>query len=231
MKGLIRGMLLALVGVLAMSVSASAQCKLEDLIEKYKSDARCNSVNMSKEMLAIIANQRKMRLDDEIKKISSIKILSVKMPRTKGFINGFTHFGSNGVTATFEDGAMAISGIGEKMSKSDQEKLVKEKLAEKEAEQKKKIQEYKALADDIAKQAGSCIEAAKYSELMSINEDGKVVKYYARQEAEKIKEFIVLTSSAKEFSLIVIKGDDIQISSVSRLGSIVPNADFDIDLY
>lgn len=42
---------LAMVGTMAFTSVASAQCKVEDIFAKYKGDTRCNSVNMSKEML------------------------------------------------------------------------------------------------------------------------------------------------------------------------------------
>jgi len=40
-----------------------------------------------------------------------------------------------------------------------------------------------------------------------------------------------VSNSSKEYSLIVIKGDDIKIESVSRLGNIIPSARIDVDDY
>ena len=85
--------------------------------------------------------------------------------------------------------------------------------------------------EQVAKDASSCIEASKYAELMSVNEDGKLVKYFAKMEAEKIKEFVVVTKSDREYSLIIIKGDDVKIQSVSRLSYLIPSAKIDVDDY
>lgn len=223
---------LAILGMVAFSSNALAQCKVEEVIDKYKEDTRCNSVNMSKEMLKVIATQRKSdRILEDIKGISSIKILSVKMPRTKSYNNNFTFSGPNGVNTAFFDGeTLTMTAKDPKESKEAVEKAMKEKKAQKEAEQKKKAEEYRIFADEILKAAGTCIDASKYTELMSVNEDGKQVKYYAKQEAEKVKEFVVVTNSSREYSLILIKGEDIQISTLNRLSSIVPSADIDIDL-
>ena len=98
-------------------------------------------------------------------------------------------------------------------------------------EAQKKQDEIKGLMEQVAKDASSCIEASKYAELMSVNEDGKLVKYFAKMEAEKIKEFVVVTKSDREYSLIIIKGDDVKIQSVSRLSYLIPSAKIDVDDY
>ena len=121
---------------------------------------------------------------------------------------------------------------------AQKEAQLKKKMEEKQAEVKKrkeeaqkKQDEIKGLMEQVAKDASSCIEASKYAELMSVNEDGKLVKYFAKMEAEKIKEFVVVTKSDREYSLIIIKGDDVKIQSVSRLSYLIPSAKIDVDDY
>jgi hypothetical protein len=227
MKNFRRMALLAIAGVVAFASSANAQCKVEDVIEKYKSDNRCNSVNMSKAMLNILMKQRGFNdHDSDLKNLNVVKILSVKIPKNKvsTFImgpNDSFYFDTDNMTLETKTGR----------DKEAQEKLRKEKKLQKEAEQKRMQEEYKDLGETILKEANACIDAAKYTEMMSVNDNGKKVKYYAMQEGEKIKEFIVITQSSKENSLILIKGSDIQISSLGQLSGLIPSADIDIDLY
>jgi hypothetical protein len=258
---------LAVLGTMAFTSGASAQCKVEDIFNKYKVDTRCNSVNMSKEMLTVIANQRNSpHLKENIQNISSVKILTVKVPKNKK--NGSFGISTNGDGSVYFDGEAFSASLNESLNQSlgeidvnstpvseeqkeEIEKNVKEKLATKEAQLKKKqeekqtelkkrqeakqaefqkkFDELSTLKEQIAKEANDCIEGSKYTELMSINDNGKHVTYFAKQEAEKIKEFIVVTNSSKEYSIIIIKGDDIKIQSVSRLSEIIPNANFDMD--
>jgi hypothetical protein len=228
--------MLAAIGTTTLISSASAQCKVEDIFNKYRSDPRCNSVSMSKEMLTVIAKQQELDSEDGIANISSVKILSVKVPRMSkinvGFISPDEIFDGNTTITTTSEGNMTITTAKEgKSNKEDFEKRVKEKQAQKAIEQKKKAEELAVFMQQLAKEAQSCIEASKYTELMSVNEDGKLVKYFSHQEGEKISEFIVVTGSSKEYSVIIIKGDDIKISSLSRLSGIIPSAKIDMDSY
>ena len=196
--------------------------------------------------------------------MSSVKILSVKVPSSRKFSsysfstngNGSVYFDSEAFETTLNESlSESLSSINEssttltKEQKEEKEKKIKEKLAQKEAQLKKKMEEkqaevkkrkeeaqkkqdeIKGLMEQVAKDASSCIEASKYAELMSVNEDGKLVKYFAKMEAEKIKEFVVVTKSDREYSLIIIKGDDVKIQSVSRLSYLIPSAKIDVDDY
>ena len=196
--------------------------------------------------------------------MSSVKILSVKVPSSRKFSsysfstngNGSVYFDSEAFETTLNESLSdSLSSINEssttltKEQKEEKEKKIKEKLAQKEAQLKKKMEEkqaevkkrkeeaqkkqdeIKGLMEQVAKDASSCIEASKYAELMSVNEDGKLVKYFAKMEAEKIKEFVVVTKSDREYSLIIIKGDDVKIQSVSRLSYLIPSAKIDVDDY
>ncbi len=267
--GLIIG--LAIIGTMTFTGVASAQCKVENTFDKYKIDSRCNSVIMSKEMLKVIASQHpQSRIADDLKDISSVKILSVKIPRERKYTTAFVYsngnMGHNRVKVTNGDvtsdgGATSIATVSSGASSandssqaytittngtSEGEELASsgvrngkygrgrvqiEKQAQRTADQKLKIEEITALTKQIAKEVDSCIETSKYTELMSVNEDGKMVKYFSKQVDDKIKEFIVVSNSSKEYSLIVIKGDDIKIESVSRLGNIIPSARIDVDDY
>jgi cytochrome c556 len=267
MKKSLMVILLALAGTVAGMGSAAAQCKIDDIYEKYRINERFNSVNMSKEMLTLVASQRNSeRIKEDVKNISSVKILSVKVPSSKKYSSygfstngdGMAYFDGEAFSASLNESlSQSLSSINEsstnvsKEQKEEIEKNVKEKMVQKQAELKKrqeekqaelksrqeakqaefqkKQDEIKALMEQVVKDANSCIEASKYSELMSVNEDGKLVKYFAKMEAEKIKEFVVVTKSSREYSLIIIHGDDIKIQSVSRLGMIIPNADIDTE--
>lgn len=261
--------LLALAGTVAGIGSAAAQCKIDDIYEKYRTNERFNSVNMSKEMLTLVAAQHNAdRIKEDVKNMSSVKILSVKVPSSKknsgvyisSSSNGSVYFDSEEFEANLNESlSESLSSINEassnltKEQKEEKEKKIKEKVAQKQAEFKKrqeekqaelkrkqetkqavfqkKQDEIKALMEQVVKDANSCIEASKYAELMSVNEDGKLVKYFAKMEAEKIKEFVVVTKSSREYSLIIIKGDDVKIQSVSRLSYLIPSANIDVDDY
>ena len=232
--------------------------------EKYRTNERFNSVNMSKEMLALVAAQHSAdRIKEDVKNMSSVKILSVKVPSSRKFSsysfstngNGSVYFDSEAFETTLNESlSESLSSINESSTtltkeQKEEEKKIKEKLAQKEAQLKKKMEEkqaevkkrkeeaqkkqdeIKGLMEQVAKDASSCIEASKYAELMSVNEDGKLVKYFAKMEAEKIKEFVVVTKSDREYSLIIIKGDDVKIQSVSRLSYLIPSAKIDVDDY
>ena len=216
-------------------------------------------------MLALVAAQHSAdRIKEDVKNMSSVKILSVKVPSSRKFSsysfstngNGSVYFDSEAFETTLNESlSESLSSINEssttltKEQKEEKEKKIKEKLAQKEAQLKKKMEEkqaevkkrkeeaqkkqdeIKGLMEQVAKDASSCIEASKYAELMSVNEDGKLVKYFAKMEAEKIKEFVVVTKSDREYSLIIIKGDDVKIQSVSRLSYLIPSAKIDVDDY
>lgn len=265
MKKLLFIALLVVGGAATGISSTSAQCTIDDIYEKYRTNERFNSVNMSKEMLALVAAQHSAdRIKEDVKNMSSVKILSVKVPSSRKFSsysfttngNGSVYFDSEAFEATLNESlSESLSSINEssttltKEQKEEKEKKIKEKLAQKEAQLKKKMEEkqaevkkrkeeaqkkqdeIKGLMEQVAKDASSCIEASKYAELMSVNEDGKLVKYFAKMEAEKIKEFVVVTKSDREYSLIIIKGDDVKIQSVSRLSYLIPSAKIDVDDY
>lgn len=266
MKKLLFIALLVVGGAVAGISSASAQCKIDDIYEKYRTNERFNSVNMSKEMLTLVATQHNAeRIKEDVKNINSVKILSVKVPNSRKSSNFISISTSEDGTVNFDGEAFStslneslnqsLSSVNEstttvtKEHKEEIEKSVKEKMSQKQAElkkrqaelkrkqeakqaeQQKRQDEVKVLMEQVVKDASSCIEASKYSELMSVNEDGKLVKYFAKMEAEKIKEFVVVTKSSREYSLIIIKGDDVKIQSVSRLSYLIPNANIDVDDY
>ena len=231
MKKLLFIALLVVGGAATGISSTSAQCTIDDIYEKYRTNERFNSVNMSKEMLAIVANQRNSEgINEEVKNIKSVKILSIKVPESKSS-NSYSVFSAGSTVTTIDGDVFSTSTTDSKVVNESVEKKMKEKLAQKEAEQKKKMSEITTLKEQIEKDANSCIEASKYAELMSVNEDGKLVKYFAKMEAEKIKEFVVVTKSDREYSLIIIKGDDVKIQSVSRLSYLIPSAKIDVDDY
>lgn len=268
MKKSLMVILLALAGTVAGMGSAAAQCKIDDIYEKYRTNERFNSVNMSKEMLTLVASQHNAdRIKEDVKNMSSVKILSVKVPSSKKYSsfgistngNGSVYFDSEAFEENLQESlSESLSSVNEsttvtKEQKEEIEKSVKEKQSQKQSELKKrqearqaelkrkqeakqaeftkKQEELKALMEQVSKDANSCIEASKYAELMSVNEDGKLVKYFAKMEAEKIKEFVVVTKSDREYSLIIIKGDDVKIQSVGRLSYLIPSAKIDVDDY
>lgn len=226
---------LAIVCLATSAGSVFGQCKVEDIFEKYKTDNRCNTVTVSKEMLSLIATQRNNeRLEESVKNISNVKILTVKVPSSSGrssSIYTFSHSKSRAMT-TVVDGEVFVVSSKDSSDKQEQvRKAIREKKEKIDTERKKKVEDMEALKESIASAAASCIDGSKYTELMSINSDGKKVKYYAKKEAEKIKEFIAITNSKRECSIIIIKGDDIKIGSVSRLSEIIPDADIEADYF
>lgn len=236
--------------------SASAQCKLEDMFNKYKVDSRCNSVNMGKAMLDIVMKQKGDnfygRPLDDLKSISSVKILSVKIPGKSSYYGGID-FSNEGFP--FADNVELpempempempdMSDVAEikettntdslkayiAESKAKAKERIMERKAKREADLKVKAAEYSALSDAVYKDALGCVSTSAYTEMMSISDKGKQVTYYAKEMDGLVKEFVVLTKSSKEFSMIIVVGSDIKISSISLLGELVPNANINLDL-
>lgn len=233
MKSLRTALLLSAVGAgLIFGVSSftrpDSDCKIDDIISKYKKDTRCNSVSISKAMLDIIIKQRKLtEVEQSLKGINTVNIISVKLPGNR--MDFSINFGTDGEGLDFDSNTATMTMRVEK-DKQVIEKSIREKKEQKELEQKKKAEELKSLGEALVREAAGCLSSSAYIEMMTVNDNGKNVKYYAKQEGELIKEFVVITVGKYEYSVILVKGSDIKISSLGRLGSVLPSADIDIDL-